>query len=158
MANLEILLKRKERRWRRELILFVEALSLHLSAGLDLGFSWPETLASLACEISPELRAWLDPEEESVGRLLNRLAGDYPFSEHRLWFAALRDLHGSGAALGQAVSAMAAFLRREQEAALETHARELPTKINVLLLLFFLPPTFLLLFLPLVWEILHAFP
>lgn len=158
MVDFSILLTRKERRWRRELGLFVEALSLQLAAGFDLGYGWSEALASLREEISAEHLAWLSPEGEGPVRSLTRLAKEYPVSGARVWFAALRDLYASGAALGPAVGAMATYLRKEQEAALEEHCRELPTKINVLLILFFLPPTFLLLFVPLVWEILHAFP
>lgn len=157
MESVSFLLKNRSRRERKELIQFTDALSLHLQAGFDLAYSWPKTLEGLAHDLSAATRERLAPKEAGMSELLGKLAQSYPAPRHRVWFAAICDLYSSGAALNQAVSAMADSLRKEQEIDLEAHCRILPTKINILLLLFFLPPAFLLLFAPLMLEILGAF-
>lgn len=130
---------------------------MHLSAGYDLSYSWQETLRNFRDEISPELYQQLALQEgEGVARRISALSSNYPINSHRLWFATICDLYASGAGLCQAVGAMATFLRKEHESSLEEHCRTLPAKTNVLLLLFFLPPTLWLLLVPLVWELLHA--
>jgi pilus assembly protein TadC len=74
-----------------------------------------------------------------------------------MWFGVLAELYDSGTSTIQAIQAISQTLRREQEAELETHLRVLPLKVNVVLMIFFLPPTFLWLFGPLVMEILAQF-
>jgi hypothetical protein len=154
MEGIHLFLVRRERRLRHDLIYFLEALSLHLQCGFELSYSWPETLAAVAMELEPRLQAALHGDgEKPMGDKLRDLAANYPVPSHRMWFSVLAELYSSGAPLVEAVQAISQALRREQSRDLETHCRNLPTKANVCLLLFFLPPTLLLLFVPLVLEL-----
>ena len=151
MENILILLsRRRERAFRRDLIAFFEALSLYLRAGYDLSFSWPEILdqtRGLAGEFVSCLRG--KEGADGIGPLLSRLTESYPVESHRVWFAVLRELYEQGAPLTEAVQAIGASLREEQSRDWEAFARTLPTKANLILLVAFLPPTLILLFLPL---------
>ena len=172
MANHKIFLKlfknplsRKwsERRYRQGLIHFFEALSLHVKAGFALSYSWPETIASLEESICERLRGDLASKtkeaelEDTVGEILKILSRSCWIASYQIWFGVVSELYESGAPLSQAVEAIATTLRREQERDLEAHCRSLPMKVNVTLMIFFLPPTFLFLFGPLVLEILSQF-
>jgi hypothetical protein len=164
MENVGLLLvgkMKKTRLWRHQLLQFLDALSLYLQAGYDLAYGWPETHRALEAELCPalakELRAAGGVDGEGILALLSRLALSYPEAGHRLWFSVLKELYASGAGLGDAVRAMANSLRQEHYRDLDAHCRNLPTKINVLVLLFFLPPALLLLFTPLILEILRSF-
>jgi hypothetical protein len=172
MANHQVLLnlsnnvfwkKWEERRNRQALIQFFDALSLYLRAGFALSYSWPETLQALGPVLPDLLRAELGSHSleaettESVGDVLNRLKLNCRFAPHRLWFGVLAELYSSGTSLVQPVQAIAGTLRKEQHAELENHLRVLPVKVNVVLMVFFLPPTFLWLFGPLLMEILAQF-
>jgi len=158
MENFEFLLKRRRRLLRRDLIGFLDALSLQLQVGYDLAYGWPETLAALDSQLGPDMRTFLRPlDDEAMSATLTRLAGAYPVEAHRHWFHALLDRYVSGASVLESVRAIATYLRKEQERDFEAHCRTLPSKLNVLLILFFLPPTFLLLFVPLILEIIQGF-
>lgn len=172
MANHQVLLnvskiifwkKWEQRQVCRGLIQFFEALALYLRAGFALSYSWPETLKSLGPTLPQSLRAELSPRpleagtEESVGHILNRLKLECCVPSHCVWFGVLAELYDSGTSLVQATQAISQTLRRELETDLETHLRVLPIKVNVVLMVFFLPPTFLCLFAPLVMEILAQF-
>ena len=165
MANHKIFLKlfknplsRKwsERRYRQGLIHFFEAW-------FALSYSWPETIASLEESICERLRGDLASKtkeaelEETVGEILKRLSRSCWIASYQIWFGVVSELYESGAPLSQAVEAIATTLQREQERDLEAHCRSLPMKVNVTLMIFFLPPTFLFLFGPLVLEILSQF-
>ena len=141
---------RAKRRRRNGLIAVLDAVALYLSAGYDLAYAWPGAVE--ACRADLPI-----PGEHGMTAVLTELARGYPEPEHRVWFTVLSDLYASGASLTAAVEAMADTLRKEQALDLETHCRILPTKANVVLLVFFLPPAFLLLFAPLILEILQAF-
>ena len=88
---------------------------------------------------------------------LARLAADYPDADHRIWFLALAELYETGAGLREAVEAVSKTLRGEHGRDLEAHCRELPTRVNILLLLFFFPAVAALLFVPLLAEIVGVF-
>lgn len=145
---------------RFDLIHFFDALSLYLQAGYDLSYSWPETHKALVAEMTPTLKEALSPSkaEEGMVHVLTRLCENFPIVCHRMWFSILKELYVNGAGLNEAVAAIGATLRKEHERDLESHFRNLPTKINVLLLIFFLPPTMLLIFAPLLVEILRMMP
>lgn len=145
-----LLLERRAR--RRDLIRFLEALALFLQCGFDLSYSWPTAIGG--AESVPEpLR---DTAGEGMAAHLTRLSETYPDPEHRLWFSVLRQLYEQGAGLTDAVLAIGSTLREEQNRDWERHCRTLPTKINVLLILFFLPPTLVLLFVPLLAEVMKS--
>ncbi len=158
MEGLLILLNREHRRRRHQLSHFFDALSLYLEAGFDMGYAWPEVYRALSPHLCPSLQRALPLSEgQSVSSLLEALGRDYPQVDHRLWFQVLRELYERGAGMREAVEAVARTLREEHERDLESHCQRLPTRANVVLLLFFLPPTLLLLFAPLLTEILRAF-
>lgn len=164
MENFGFLLNRKVKKarlWRHQLLQFLDALSLYLQAGYDLAYGWTETHRALETELcsglEKELRTGGGLAGEGILALLSRLARSYPEPGHRLWFSVLKELYTSGAGLSDAVRAMANTLRQEHYRDLDAHCRNLPTKINVLVLLFFLPPALLLLFTPLILEILSSF-
>jgi hypothetical protein len=141
---------RAKRRRRNGLVAVLDAVGLYLTAGYDLGYAWPGAVEAARSSLPV-------PADRGMAAVLAELAAGYPDLEHRVWFAVLSDLYTSGASLGAAVEAMSATLRKEQALDLEAHCRLLPTKDNVVLLIFFLPPAFLLLFSPLILEILAAF-
>lgn len=153
----------KNRQYRHGLICFFDSLSLFLRAGYSLGYSWPETLKSLdgllASEVRDDLQGGMKvlSEEWEVAETLNQLATSCRIEPYRLWFALILKLYENGAQLIRGVEAVTTALRREQERDFEAHCRSLPTKVNIILMLFFLPPTFLWLFIPLVLEILAQF-
>lgn len=172
MANHKILLMRmkklsskkwKKREYRRGLIYFFESLSLYLKAGFSLSYCWGETLRALKGAIPQELEIELRGGEqvlgvmESLGEVLENLKCNCHIESYRMWFAVLSDLYVSGASLTRPVESLVLALRREQEAELEAHCRSLPLKVNIVLILFFLPPIFLSLLGPLVCEILTQF-
>jgi hypothetical protein len=154
METLLLLLnRRKHRAFRRDLIAFFEALSLYLGAGYDLSYSWAQILTQIKESLAPEMGRLLAGEENRMGALLKGLTQGYPIAKHRVWFAVLAELYEQGAPLTEAVQAMAAGLRAEQARDWEAFARTLPTKANLVLLVCFLPPTLVLLFLPLVMTL-----
>lgn len=172
MANYKILLKRlsqpfylkwEQRKYRYGLICFFDSLALYLKAGFSLSYSWPETLRALEGTFSPELLSDLRgtqaqfSAESDLGGLLLDLKNNCRNVSYRMWFGILWELYLSGAQLIHGVEAVTLALRREQEREFEMHCRALPTKANIVLMLFFLPPTFLWLFIPLILEILSQF-
>ena len=154
MEGIHFFLRPKaRRRWRRDLIRFWDGLALHLRVGYELGYAWRETLSASQFML-PAFRDRLLPgEEESTRDCLARLTASFPFSEYRLWFSILGELYAQGAGLTDVVEGIAASLRREQERDLEAHCRTLPTRANIWLLIFFLPPALALLFVPLLDSI-----
>ncbi len=155
--------RRQQRRYRQGLIYFFEALSLYLKAGFSLPHSWPETLTALRGAIPEQLQKDLSfrlkesGHQEGVSDVLSRLKKEGSVASHKMWFGVLEELYESGAGLTQCIEAVATTLRRDQDRELEAHCRSLPVKANVILILFFLPPTFLWIFAPLLLEILTQF-
>lgn len=159
MASLRILLKqKKERCFRHGVIVFFESLSMHLVAGLEMAYAWEQALSSLHATIPQELQQLLQKKGgEGMGEVFQRLSLQYPTVQHRLWFSVLNELYQSGAGMVEIVRSLAHTLRDEQSRDLETHLRNLPVKMNVVLILFFFPPTILLIFAPLLLELTHLF-
>lgn len=157
MEDFGFLLKKRERRLRRDLIRFLDLIALHLQGGYDLGYAWPETVRALSAELEPGIAGLLSPAaHEGIAPLLERLEKGYPVAEHRLWFSVIARLYEEGAGLHEPVTAIAATLRKELERDLERHCRNLPSRTNILLLLFYFPAVALLLFIPLLVELLDA--
>ena len=142
-----LLNKRKKRQLRRDLLFFMDLLNLYLSVGYDLSYAWPET-HRLCTEKSLWMLRWL-PKDGSLNDWLRGLEKTFPIESHRFVFGTLQQLYARGAPLTPAVKAFAHFLRKEFERDLEKHLRDCPVRANLCLMLFFLPPTLALLFLPL---------
>jgi len=142
--------RRRDRRLRADLLVFCDCVALFLEAGWDLAYAWDRALEPI--DLAPESRAWLG-EPGSVSARLERLSREYPVWEHRLWFSVLGGLHSGGAPLLPAVAAMGATLRGEVERDLESFARELPTRVGALVVLFYYPAAALLLFVPLLLSL-----
>lgn len=150
---------RARRKLRHDLVHFLDAVALYLQAGYDLGYAWPEALAALGPALDETSRRALAPAGgEAVGSCLARLGGTYPDPAHRLWFGVVAELHAEGAPVLDAVRAASGALRREHELDLDAHCRTLPTKANLVLVAFYFPAAAALLILPLLLEILQAFP
>lgn len=162
MASFNLLLKKSnaQRELRRGLIYFLEGLSLHLQGGYEFSYSWNETLKMMSHELPSPLQKELALESSSEGgvnQLLMRLAMRYPTESHRIWFSVLQRLYLSGAGLVDGTLGLAQSLRLEEERDLKHHLKTLPTKINITLILFFLPATFLLLFVPILINLANNF-
>lgn len=159
MENFKFLLKAQNQRVvRAGLIRFLEGISLHVLCGYELNYSWKETLASLRGVLPVELVEFLEiRSSENLSQTLLRLGSGGAIPQYQIWFQVLSELYQSGGPLRDATQGLVMVLRKEQEREFETHVRNLPTKLNICLILFFLPPTFLLLFFPLLLEFLRAF-
>lgn len=134
-------LTRKTRRRRSDLIELVESIEPHLAVGYDLAMSWKLGSEDLKDGWAEDSRILLCGDGRSIRETLVELSSCYPDPKHRLWFSALLELYTHNASLCPAVRAFLQFLRKEQERDWEAHLRGLPTRLNVGLILFFLPST-----------------
>jgi hypothetical protein len=154
MESRPFFLKATRRRERRNLIHFLQGLSLLVTAGYDLSFAWPEAIQMVRGDLDED---WVDElhwsGEPGLAAHLDTLSVCYRDQRHRPWFGVLKDLYIQGGGLGEAISAVADTLRDEQKRDLDGHLRELPIRLNLLILLFFLPPSLLLLFVPLLLSL-----
>ncbi len=161
MERIKVLLKSRnkhKRRVRHSLMQFFETTGLYLQAGYDLGYAWPESLKAIGEQMPEGLKEELSlKKEEPINQLLVRLASIFNVKELRIWFSVILELYQSGAGLSNCVSSIANTLRSEHSRDLENHLQRLPSRTNILVILFFLPPTFLLLFYPLLLEIVSSF-
>lgn len=141
----------RARRRRRDLIQFVEGVRLFLRVGWDLAYAWPRTFEQLKDDFGDEARELLAIEpSEGFLSALRAGAAKFPEPAHRTWWALIADLHEAGASLGDALGAFSQTLKEEHRRDLEQHVRAAPTVTNLCLLLFFLPPTVVLILLPLI--------
>ena len=152
MAFLPVFLKvRKRRRHRDQLIAFLESLCLFLWSGFDLSFAWAEAYKDVTELLDPELAGWLLPRpQETTSDRLQRCSRDFPYPGERVWFRALYQLYSQGAPLSEAFHSMAAQVREEKQRDQEAFLKALPLKVNLLLLLWLVPPLFACLFWPLI--------
>ncbi len=86
---------------------------------------------------------------ESFSVFLLRISQSYPQPDHRLWFATIAEVYGSGGALAPLLKAIATNLREEEEREWQQHVKNLPLRMSLILALFFLPAALLLVFSPL---------
>lgn len=161
MERLKVLLKsrkKRKRRVRHSLIQFFETIGLYLQAGYDLGYGWPESLKAIREQMPRGLALELSQKgDEPVNQVLFRLSENFEIEGLRIWFSVIYELYQNGAGLSHSISSIASTLRSEHARDLENHLQRLPSKTNILVILFFLPPTFLLLFYPLLLEITSSF-
>lgn len=140
---------KRRREVRRDLLVFLDALYLYLLGGYELEFAWRTALGELAPSFGRDFAALADlPPDSRLAPKLRQLSHRFPLADCQTWFALLADLHERGATQSDFVSAFAGLVRAEERSDWERHARELPTKLNLCLLVFFLPAAFVVLFGP----------
>lgn len=163
MATVPILLKvfntfvmgnRTRRRIRRDLILYLELLGVYLTGGYELGYAWSEVYGALREQLEPTLLKLLELTDHSgLSVKLVALVRDFPEVRYRVWFGVLEELYREGASIKETLNSFTEVLRCEEERDVESFVRSLPLKLNMIILLCFLPPTLLLLFVPLLLSL-----
>lgn len=142
-----VLLKAKEaRQKRKELLLFFDLLGLYVSAGYDLSYAWSEAIQSTGLFLTKE-------SNQSINSFLKYLENHFVPQEYRFTFKVLRQLYQRGATLSPAIQAFSRTLRRDLERDIEGHLRTAPTRANICLLLFFLPPALALVVFPFLQQL-----
>lgn len=158
MERLQILLKQRDHQVTRDLAFFIEALSLYSKVGYDLAYCWPLALNSMQSLMVPALHDQLKVQQGSLAMTLEELVKMHPVERHRMWFSVIGQIYASGAGIGQVLEAFSSALRQELDREIDEHCRALPTKINVISLLVFFPAAAVLLFVPLLLEVLRQLP
>lgn len=110
---------------------------------------WEKTLVALECGLELGY-AW----EAAGGRRESCFTATHPLAQ--TWLLGLADLHREGAPLVPYVLAFTGALRDHLRREMEDHERTLPFRLNLILLVFSLPPVFVLLFHSLLVAILEA--
>ena len=156
MADFEFFLTKKQklRRETRDWLLFLNGLILYQQAGVDLGHAWGEVVDQVGGELWGGVERFKIEKGAGFGKGLKALAGTMAQPSHRLWLVSIADLYESGAGLVDGLSAFMNGLMAEERRDLENHCRVLPSKANIVLLLFFFPATMAIIFLPLLCQIL----
>jgi len=144
----------RDRRARAGFLHFIEAVQLHLAAGYDLAFGWDAAARGLAA-FAPALAEELRGHGEPLSLRLERLGENFSQRESRVWFLLILALYREGSPLLAAVRSLRDRLRAQQEEELQRFVEEYPMKASLVLLLAFLPATFLLLVWPLLLDALH---
>lgn len=157
VANQPFLL-RVRRRYRRDLLQFLGALELSVQAGYDLAYAWPKVAAALGGMWEPGFRDQIALGSRSLPEFLEELKARYPDRDHALWFGILAHHYSLGVSVGQTLRAMGESLRREQSRAWEEHLRTLPTRVSLVLAVFFVAPALWLLFAPLLSQVSSSWP
>lgn len=149
--------QKDERCLRRELILFFDLLELYISVGYDLSFAWQETLFHFKSLSHLDFNPTVTNNWEDQGLLhhLKRLEQTFPVERYRFGFTGLVQLYSRGGALTPFIQSFSRFLRQELERDLSGYLRDCPTRANVLMILFFLPPALALLLIPLIQAFQH---
>ncbi|NBX93263.1 MAG: hypothetical protein EBQ85_08550 [Proteobacteria bacterium] len=150
---------RVQRKLRKQLLHFFDLLGLYLQVGYELGFAWNQVLRALK---SSEKESLLDEliyedTQESLNDCLSRLRQNFKDPQYRIHFGTLAQLYQQGAPLALATRSISQCLRCEFERDLENHLRKAPTQAQILLLLFFLPPALILLFMPILQQLRNLF-
>ena len=147
---------REQRRYRHEMILFFHSLSLYLVAGYDFNSSWELVSESLLRGMSRPLRDCLKISQGGVlSDVFRSVQVSFPIQGIRPWLGVLGQFYENGTELVSAIRQLTELLEAEQAMDMENHQRCLPTRLNLILIVFFLPPALMLLMTPLVlgvWE------
>ncbi len=144
---------RTRRRCRRELIQFTDSLALYLGCGFDLAHSWNESISGMLSDGPTRHSLTLRDPGTPFSEHLEHLASTFPMTSLRQWFGILRQSYVVGSPIIPLIRAFSESMRRDQLRDFEQHARTLPTRANVLLLIFFLPPALLIIFGPLLSQL-----
>jgi hypothetical protein len=140
---------------RRHLLHFFELLGVYLQVGYELSYAWNQVLivTGRAGEIFVLEELQFDSDTQPFSSFLEKLSQNFSQRSYRVFFEVLGQLYTEGAPLVPAMQSLSQFLRRELERDLEQHLRQAPSQANILLLLFFLPAAFLLLFFPFILHL-----
>lgn len=125
---------KSQRRETANLLSLLDRVLVGLECGLELGYVWQKAGGPEATELEP------------FSNTLGRFAEQHPVAFARPWFAGLSQLYREGAPLVPYFQAFAESLRDRLRREMENHDRELPFRLNIVLLIFSLPPVFVLLF------------
>lgn len=155
LSRVALSLTRERRRLRLELWRFLGAVAILVESGFDLGYAWDEALGAATEGLSPTLRRLLS-HGGPLSRRFRRLSRRFPLPEQAAWFAILGELQATGAPVRQGLAAWRSALRREHDRDLDRFGKALPLRMNLVLLLFFLPPALLSLIAPLLFALSRA--
>ncbi len=135
MALFPVLLKRRYRKKRQALRIELERMLLYLDVGYDLSYAWESV------------------RQKPLSQDLNHLIEHPIHFSYLNWFIFLIDIYQTGAPVRPSLLALCEQLKRDEAIELEQHLETLPSRLNLVLLLFFLPATFLILFAPLLFAL-----
>lgn len=138
---------RQRRVLLRDLSFFLEGLCLQIQVGFELTHGWAEGDPGTA-------GPWFEAAGPQPWKGLSR---SWPIEGHRVWFALIAELHGTGAPLLPVLTAFATAIRQERARELTQFTEALPGRLALLLLGAYLPAAFLLLFGPLLLGLPSAF-
>ena len=124
------ILLRRRRRADRECLRFLQFLLVLLEHGYELNYAW-----SVAARELPEF------------------SGLSHSTRQRVWWEGLEELRRSQSPLVPYLRAWTNQLSESLISEMEEHGRALPTRLNLVLILFNLPPLFILLFGPLLLSL-----
>jgi len=115
----------------------------YLNSGLDLSYGWRKAFEAEKKNLSIEFQ--FKPEESLLDHL-KRLA---LLSQEQTWITPLQNLYSIGSPVGSYLANTSQNLKDSMSRDLENHLQKLPSKVNLGILIFFLPVSLLLLMLPL---------
>ncbi len=141
--------------YRQCLIQFLQILLLYLQAGYELKLAWLRALSELSDKKRKSLFSLQLPEFGTLYEHLDFLAQRQGHDEKH-WWRVLYELYGKGAPLVPALKNFVDTLVVQDQADWIRRERQLPLKMNVILIVFFLPPTLLLFIVPLVLALRQA--
>lgn len=140
MARLSFFLERDYRRRLEGLVAFLDQVLILTEAGYELSYGWEEASRILGHLFEGRAEGTFRDRLEQVAALAP--------ADWRPWFAALWSLYREGGPLLPFLSALQEALRDRLRQEGEIYGRRLPFRLNLILLLFALPPLLALLFVP----------
>ena len=152
-------IKRKERRLLIEATLpdAMDLLGVALAAGSPVEQCFKEVAASLEGPLSEEF-SLVDREVNMLGisreKALRHLADRYESQEVSAFVAQLLQAINQGSSITEGLAAQSSLARECAQAAALEEIRKMPTKLDVILCVFFLPPTTVLVLVPTVVRLL----
>ncbi len=151
MARFNLSIKLEQRKNRALFIRFLDFLELFLRAGFEMTYAWERASQILLRETKAQsyFLSLLFQTHDGLSAHLLKLSQEPQMGSFRPWFQVLKQLYEQGAGMVEVVEGLGEALQQEEKNDLESHLRQLPTKLQILLILFFFPPTVLLLILPL---------
>lgn len=159
LSDVYLDIKKKQRRELIEATLpdAMDLLGVALAAGSPVEQCFKEVAVSLKGPLSDEF-ALVDREVNMLGasreRALEHLSARCESQEVSAFVAQLIQAINQGSSITEGLSAQAALARECAQAAALEEIRKMPTKLDVVLSVFFLPPTTILVLVPTVVQLL----